>query len=214
MTAAAFFHQATEGVVAVALVLVGEQFVVAHPAAAGGIAADRMQQVGGGVVAVGFQIAANQVLAGDDAPAGVVVQLLLLFALAGRVTVEAADQVVAGVIGIAPLGFGRQLHRLFQAPTQATGEATAAVVLAAGDELPLGAQHLTMQTVALEAADQLIIQVKQLQVAAAVVQAADTTLVRQLRFQQVAEFVVGMLHGARGALLAEQLAEGIVGEGQ
>src|SRR3989344_7244444 len=90
---AALFDHSAKAVVAVTLVLVGQQFVMHHQPGAGLRA---VEQVGGGVVGEGFALAAQVVLAGDDAAGGVVVQQLAM--LRGGLLVEFADQVVGGVV--------------------------------------------------------------------------------------------------------------------
>ncbi len=90
---AALFDHPAKRVIAVVLVLIGQQFVVHHQPGAG---LRTVQQVGGGVVGEGLALAVQVVLAGDDAAGGVVVQQLAV--LRGGLLVEFADEVVGGVV--------------------------------------------------------------------------------------------------------------------
>ncbi|MNH04359.1 hypothetical protein D3C79_636530 [compost metagenome] len=71
-----------------------------------------------------------------------------------------------------------------------------------------------MQAVALEIADHLAIEVELVQMTAAVVQAVEPAAIGQLGLDQVAEFVVVMLQHSAGTVFLQQLAKGVVSEGQ
>src|SRR3546814_4320058 len=66
---AALFHHAAEAVIAVALVLIGQQTVMSDPSGAQAI-----EPVGGRIIGDAFTLALKVVLAGANAPGGVVVQ--------------------------------------------------------------------------------------------------------------------------------------------
>src|SRR5450830_1497161 len=198
----ALFDHSAEAVVAVTLVLIGQQFVMHHQPCAGLWA---VEQVGGGVVGEGFALALWAVLAGDDAAGGVVVQQFAVFVF------PAADQVVGGVVLEVLLRRCRHQRGLAGVAALAGAQAAAAVVFAAGGDLALGAQHFEVQAVAFEVADELAVAVELVQVAAAVVQAIEPAAVGQLRLDQVAEFVVVMVQASSGALFGKQLAQRVVG---
>ncbi|MNF86212.1 hypothetical protein D3C84_686420 [compost metagenome] len=141
------------------------------------------------------------VLAGDDAAGGVVVQQLAL--LRCGLLVEFADEVVGGVVLEVFLHRRRQQRGLAAVAALSRAQAAAAVVFAAGADLPLGAQHFAVQAVAFEVADDLAVEVDLVQVAAAVVQAVDPAAIGQLGLDQVAEFVVVVLQAAGGAVFGE-----------
>lgn len=165
---AAFFGHPPKRVIAITLVLIGQQLVMHHQPST---RLRSIQQVGSGVVGEGFTLAVQAVLAGDDAAGRVVVQQLAV--LRGGLLVEFADQVVGGVVFELLLRSRRHQRWLTcQAALERTQAATT-VVFAAGGELALGAQYFPVQAVTLEVADDLAVEVDLVQMAAAVIQAIE-----------------------------------------
>ena len=118
------------------------------------------------------------------------------------------NQVVAGIVAIGLVQQRQHFNRGIEVMDGLAGQATAAVVMRAGDQLALSAQHFVMHRIALEITDDPAVEV---QVPAAVVQVVEFALVGQDQRLQVAQLVIAVLQQASAVGFAEQLPVGVVG---